>query len=54
MDWDLSIPVACFWLIVRKEPVVECLKTTTCNKKWKIPYFGLLVVALKWRLCLIG
>ena len=36
MAWDLSaVPLACFALIVRKQPVVECPKTKTFIEKGK-------------------
>jgi len=48
MAWDLSVPFACFGLIVQKQLVVECPKTKTFIEKGK---YRILVVALKWWLC---
>jgi hypothetical protein len=48
MAWDLSVPLACFALIVRKQPVVECPQTKTFIGKGKD---RILVVVLKWWLC---
>jgi hypothetical protein len=48
MAWDLSVPLACFALIVQKQPVVECPQTKTFIGKGKD---RILVVVLKWWLC---